>query len=268
MPENDAFLAQAPSCPTGSGPYTIRAGDTLFVLAQRYGTTVAAITTANPGLNPNNLQVGQVICVPGIAGPPAPPCPNGTLYTIRPGDTFYLLASRFGVSLQALLAANPGIDPNRLVVGQRICLPGVAAPPIQRVSTPCCVTLSLAPGAPEEASGENPIGALLIRQIAMSTRSLTFSAAGLRDPGIMGNFNVYLGTLAVTGETPTSPTVLRTAVMGSLVGAAGQPVTWAGSTVITELPAVTDVAEIHLYNSATGIRGPAVLRGTLAGCGR
>ncbi len=121
MSEYEASLEQVSSCPAGSGPYTIRAGDTLFILAQRYGTTVAAISAANPGLNPNNLQVGQVICVPGLAGPPEPSCPNGTLYTIQPGDTFYLLASRFGVSLQALLAANPGVDPNRLVVGQRIC---------------------------------------------------------------------------------------------------------------------------------------------------
>ena len=30
---------------------------------------------------------------------------------IRSGDTFYALARRFGVSLEAILAANPGVDP-------------------------------------------------------------------------------------------------------------------------------------------------------------
>ena len=252
MPEDDAQLEQVGTCPAGSGPYTVRAGDTLFVLAQRYGTTVAAITAANPGINPNALQVSQVICLPGLPGPPTPACPNGFLYTIQPGDTFFVLASRYAVTVQAIITANPGVDPNRLAVGRRICIPAAAPPPIQRISTPCCVTLSLAPGAPPESSGNNPIGALLVRQIAMSTRSLTFSAAGLPEPETLGNYDTYQGTLAVTGDTPTAPTVLRTAVLGSLVGAAGQPVTWAGSTVITELPAVSDVAEIRLYNSATG----------------
>jgi LysM repeat protein len=44
--------------------YTIQAGDTFFTLAQRFGTTVQAIQQANPGVNPNNLQIGQQICIP------------------------------------------------------------------------------------------------------------------------------------------------------------------------------------------------------------
>lgn len=106
MPENEeAQIEQAQPCPAGSGPYTIRAGDTLFALAGRFGTTVAAITAVNPGVDPNNLQIGQVICIPGLPGP-APACPGGTIYTIRPGDTFFALAARFGVPLAAILAAN------------------------------------------------------------------------------------------------------------------------------------------------------------------
>ncbi|HAP94039.1 MAG TPA: peptidoglycan-binding protein [Desulfotomaculum sp.] len=44
--------------------YTIQSGDTFFVLAQRFGTTVEAIRQANPGVNPEQLQVGQVINIP------------------------------------------------------------------------------------------------------------------------------------------------------------------------------------------------------------
>lgn len=269
MPEEDIQLEQVGTCPAGSGPYTIRPGDTLFLLAQRFGTTVAAITAVNPGINPNALQIGQVICIPGLTpGPPVPACPNGFLYTIQPGDTFFVLASRFGVSVQAIIAANPGVDPNRLVVGQQVCIPTAPPPAVERARLPCCATLTLAPGAPPESSGENPIGSLLVRQIAMSTRSLTFSAAGLRDPRAIGNFDAYQGTLLTTGAPPELPVTLHTAVLGSVVGAAGQPVTWAGSTVIFEIPAVTDTAEIRLINTATGAVSPAVLRGTLTGCRR
>lgn len=51
-------------------------------------------------------------------------CPRGTTpYTIKAGDTFYLIAKRYGVSLDELLKANPGVDPDRLYIGQVICIP-------------------------------------------------------------------------------------------------------------------------------------------------
>lgn len=54
---------------TGSTPapqrtHTVRAGDTLYALAVRYGTTVAAIAAANNLSNPNNISVGQVLIIP------------------------------------------------------------------------------------------------------------------------------------------------------------------------------------------------------------
>lgn len=44
--------------------YTVQAGDTFYRLARTYGTTVLAITTANPELDPRNLSIGQDIVVP------------------------------------------------------------------------------------------------------------------------------------------------------------------------------------------------------------
>jgi g-D-glutamyl-meso-diaminopimelate peptidase len=48
----------------GYDTYTIQPGDTLYVLARRYYTTVNAILTANPGINPLYLRVGQRIIIP------------------------------------------------------------------------------------------------------------------------------------------------------------------------------------------------------------
>ncbi len=118
------------TCPAGSFSYTIRSGDTLWVLAQRYNTTVAAITAINPGINPNNLQIGQVICIPGGVTPPPTTCPAGSFsYTIRSGDTLWVLAQRYNTTVAAIMAINPGINPNNLVVGQMICIPGGVTPP-------------------------------------------------------------------------------------------------------------------------------------------
>lgn len=48
----------------GYNTHTIKSGDTLWQLAKTYYTTIGAITTANPGLNPNNLTIGQVLVIP------------------------------------------------------------------------------------------------------------------------------------------------------------------------------------------------------------
>ena len=48
---------------------TIQPGDTLWALARKYNTTVAAIIQANPGIQPENLQVGQVIQIPACPAP-------------------------------------------------------------------------------------------------------------------------------------------------------------------------------------------------------
>ena len=52
------------TCPTGTQPYTVKSGDNFYDLARRFNTTVEAIQRANPTVNPNALQIGQIICIP------------------------------------------------------------------------------------------------------------------------------------------------------------------------------------------------------------
>jgi LysM repeat protein len=59
---------------------------------------------------------------------PAPinptPAASGGEYTIASGDTLGALAKKNGVSLKAILDANPGINPRKLHVGQKVQIPG------------------------------------------------------------------------------------------------------------------------------------------------
>jgi spore coat assembly protein SafA len=121
-----AETQQAVQCPPGTFRYTVQQGDTMFLIAQRFGVSLDALIAANPQIsNPNLIFPGQVICVPTSPAPPPPVCPPGTFrYTVRPGDTMFLIAQRFGVSLNALIAANPQIsNPNLIFPGQIICVP-------------------------------------------------------------------------------------------------------------------------------------------------
>ncbi|RYD04323.1 hypothetical protein N752_15885 [Desulforamulus aquiferis] len=55
MPNNQSF---------GTFPYTIQSGDTFFKLAQQYNTTANDLALANPGVDSNNLTLGQNISLP------------------------------------------------------------------------------------------------------------------------------------------------------------------------------------------------------------
>jgi LysM repeat protein len=122
-------VAPGPTCPAGTTTYTVRAGDTLFGIAQRLGTTVAELQRLNPGVDPSSLQVGRILCVPA-APAPGPTCPAGsTTYTVRAGDTFFSIAQRLGTTVAELQRLNPGVDPQALAVGQRLCVPAAPAPP-------------------------------------------------------------------------------------------------------------------------------------------
>ena len=51
-------------------------------------------------------------------------CPTGgQSYRVQRGDSFYLIARRFGVSVRALMNANPNIAAGRLLVGDILCVP-------------------------------------------------------------------------------------------------------------------------------------------------
>jgi LysM repeat protein len=103
-------------CPENHYPYIIQPGDTLNRIASRLEVGLSRILAANPGIDPYNLRIGQTICIPACL-------PNHIARIIRPGDTLYRIAQEYNVSIASILQANPGIDPNYLRVGQRICIP-------------------------------------------------------------------------------------------------------------------------------------------------
>ena len=48
-----------------------------------FNVSLQALMAANPGVDPNNLQVGQLICVPKTEIP----CPGGVIHTVTAGET-------------------------------------------------------------------------------------------------------------------------------------------------------------------------------------
>ena len=113
-------------CPNGV-TYTVRSGDTMYEIAQRYNISLAALIAANPQISdPNLIFPGQTLCVPGgeIVS-----CPGGQIYKVVKGDSLFTIAQRFGVTLDALIRANPQIkNPDLIFPGQDVCIPTAPTP--------------------------------------------------------------------------------------------------------------------------------------------
>lgn len=115
-----------PGKANGGGDYTVRSGDTMSAIAARNGVSLSALVAANPQIsNPNLIYPGQTIHLPGGSNGGHATTSN---YTVRSGDTMSSIASRNGVSLSALVAANPQIsNPNLIYPGQTVHIPGGSA---------------------------------------------------------------------------------------------------------------------------------------------
>ncbi len=119
--------------------HVVRAGDTMEGIARRLGVPLAQLVRANPGIDPHVIVPGQRLVVTGGAvatrqATRAAAAPARS-HTVRAGDTMTGVAAAYGISLSRLLAANPGANPDLLLVGQRLTLPGSAKATAGGVST-------------------------------------------------------------------------------------------------------------------------------------
>ncbi|MEA5142902.1 MAG: LysM peptidoglycan-binding domain-containing protein [Oscillibacter sp.] len=79
-----------------TGTYTVRSGDTLWGIAQIYGTTVAALTAANDFSVPPLIYPGEVLLIPGTGG-----AGNQAVstYTVRAGNTLWGIPQNYGTTV-------------------------------------------------------------------------------------------------------------------------------------------------------------------------
>jgi LysM repeat protein len=150
----------APAAPSGD-TYTVKSGDTPSAIAERLGVSVDELMRLNSITDPTQLEVGQVLRIPGAkatsptpgrtpaASTPTPkatssatntprpavtPREGATTYTVQSEDNANDIALRFGITVEELAAANnTTVDALRsLQVGDVLIIPAssIAATPI------------------------------------------------------------------------------------------------------------------------------------------
>ena len=143
----------------GTDSHSLRPGDTLSQVAANHGVSVAELAEANGVGDPNRVPAGMELKIPGRAEEPsqakrpkgardrakAPDAGAGgtggdpvarpgdagsgeaRVHTVAPGDSLSAIAARYGVTVRTLAEANGIPDVHRIVVGQRLAVPGTGA---------------------------------------------------------------------------------------------------------------------------------------------
>jgi membrane-bound lytic murein transglycosylase D len=115
--------------------YKVRRGDTLSKIAARQGVSAAELSSLNNLRRRNTIRVGQVLRLPDhasgsepVVAAPVHPLPSDRIHRVRRGDTLTSIARRYGVTEAEITASNRLTSRHRIMVGQRLRLPGAPEP--------------------------------------------------------------------------------------------------------------------------------------------
>ncbi len=156
------------SAPTNDCEYLVAIGDTLSQIARQYNLSINEIAVANNITNPDLIEAGYPLIIPdcgrdaasatataaataGVAnaGQGGAASPVGAMdnsqgpftYTVQAGDRIYQLSLEYGVTMSAILAANPQItNMNVISEGQEITIPGPPTQTLQNTGTTTTTT--------------------------------------------------------------------------------------------------------------------------------
>jgi murein DD-endopeptidase MepM/ murein hydrolase activator NlpD len=219
----------------GGGTVVVAPGETLEVIAMRYGVPVQDIARANGISSPAQVTPGRALVIPQV-GPPVAyataetlPQPvqvasvaspaGGVIHVVEPGQTLFSIAKAQGVSMQAIMAAN-GMTTETVRIGQRLTIPAAGGMPA--VQTASLGGGSQTLGAPPQTLGTLPApGSEAMPTAAPAVPTMQTAAPPVPDvPAVAAPAPAPVQTAAVdaTVDTPSSNgTSFRWPVRGRII---------------------------------------------------
>lgn len=100
--------------------HIVKAGDSLWRIANTHQVTLASIVSLNELPDPNRLVIGQALVIPT----------KEVVHTVQAGEYLWKIAQNYGTTVQTIIQANNLTNPNLIYPGQQLIIPGKAKPTI------------------------------------------------------------------------------------------------------------------------------------------
>lgn len=169
--------------PSGYTAYTVKSGESLSVIAHRYGLRWQDVAAVNPRLNVDKIQAGQTIRLPGSVdtskavvrstSSKSSASAGGNVYVVKSGDILGRIANAHGVKVSELKKAN-GLTSDKIIVGQKLVIPGAkAAAPAAKTTAPRTVAVKHTAATPQKAEPKSPASAPAVTPPAVTPPAVT-----------------------------------------------------------------------------------------------
>jgi LysM repeat protein len=179
-----ATAAAAPrELPTA--PYTVKSGETLSEIADRFGTSTERLIQLNGISNPNLVVAGTRLAIPGrpssSAAPRSTAAPrNAKEHVVRSGESLSTIADSYGLPVERLVAINKIDDPDLVVSGARLKLQ--APPPVKATPKPATPKPAAAQAKPQTKPQAKPNPKPVATATAVATPTATATATPVTTP--------------------------------------------------------------------------------------
>ena len=166
LPGDELYIGQTLDLPTSrpvetaiggiSGIHVVKSGEVFSILAERYGVSQDALARANPAVYPDKLLVGERLRIPaGARSAPSSSIPKASspavskaVHVVGRGESLGAIAKKYGIPTASLASANKLKNPNIIVPGQRLVIPGGTRRPAAPVLPAAFLPKPAAPEAP------------------------------------------------------------------------------------------------------------------------
>ena len=200
----------------GAASITVKPGDTISGLADRYGVSVKSLMRENGIRNSNHVEVGQTLRLP--SGARGVVSAGKGRHTVRGGDTLGGIAARYRVRERDLIAINSLPSADHVEVGQTLKLPTSAVLPKPK---PVAKAKPTPIKANPNATSHTVARGQTLTQIA---RAYEVPVASLIDLNTINDPNkVTIGTKLMLRDTPRPETSTTPAAKPVLTATASQP---------------------------------------------
>ncbi len=141
IPVEESHATQAEAQNVEPFRHTVRRGETLYAISKMYGVSVDEICALNPGSR-KRIYAGDTLLIPqkgqNVQNTQSANATSSTqtatetdsyiYHTIVKGETLYVIAKRYDVTVESIMRANPGIRPTKLYEGAVIRVPDNSKP--------------------------------------------------------------------------------------------------------------------------------------------